>query len=52
MESIMVYGIGAAALSYLGYVGWTAMTGKSGCNCSESATCSQQDKTFCCNQRK
>ncbi len=51
MENIIINGIGAAAIGYLGYVAWKRVSGKGGCGCSSA--CPNQDKEGnCCHSQQ
>lgn len=47
MDTMIVFLIGALSVSYLGYVLWKGVTGKSGCNCGESCTKSKNGNSCC-----
>lgn len=48
MDTLVVFGIGAAALGYLAYVVWRGVNGKGGCGCSSGGSCKKAGKPGSC----
>ncbi|MBP2634904.1 MAG: hypothetical protein H6Q72_811 [Firmicutes bacterium] len=50
MESLLVNGIGVAAIGYAGYLVWRNVNGKNGCSCGSGGSCPSGEN--CCSSKK
>jgi hypothetical protein len=51
METMVLTGIGGAALSYAFYAAWCATRGKTGCGCGNGGSCRKAGGSCGCSSR-